>query len=108
MAVSGIIAEFNPLHNGHARLLQFAKKENNTVVCVISGNFTQRGDTAIIPKSKRAEAALINGADLVADVRLLKLGRVLAVGDALIRSEGADAPVARASLTYSIPPLGRG
>ena len=44
------------------------------------------------------------GADLIADCRLLKLGRVLAVGDVLIRSEGVDAPVARASLTYSIPP----
>ncbi len=44
------------------------------------------------------------GADLIADVRLLKLGRVLAVGDVLVRSDGAEAPVARASLTYSIPP----
>lgn len=44
------------------------------------------------------------GADLLAEGRLLKLGRVLAVGDVLIRSEGAAAPVARASVTYSIPP----
>ncbi|WP_324754590.1 PaaI family thioesterase [Roseovarius sp. Pro17] len=44
------------------------------------------------------------GADLIADVRLLKLGRVLAVGDALVRSVGAEEPAARASLTYSIPP----
>lgn len=44
------------------------------------------------------------GADLLAQGRLLKLGRVLAVGDVLIRSEGAEAPVARASVTYSIPP----
>ena len=43
------------------------------------------------------------GADLRADVRLLKLGKVLAVGDVLIRSDGMDAPVARASMTYSIP-----
>lgn len=43
-------------------------------------------------------------ADLLCDARLLKLGRVLAVGDCLIRSDGAEAPVARASLTYSIPP----
>ena len=41
--------------------------------------------------------------DLVAEARLLKLGRVLAVGDVLIRSDRMDAPVARASLTYSIP-----
>ncbi|QFU08510.1 Thioesterase superfamily protein [Rhodobacteraceae bacterium THAF1] len=44
--------------------------------------------------------------DLIADTRLLKLGRVLAVGDVLIRSEGDEKPVARASLTYSIPPNG--
>ena len=42
--------------------------------------------------------------DLLCEARLLKLGRVLAVGDALIRSDGTTAPVARASLTYSIPP----
>lgn len=44
------------------------------------------------------------GRDLLVDCRLLKLGRVLAVGDCLIRSEGMDQPVARCSLTYSIPP----
>ena len=45
-------------------------------------------------------------ADLIADVRLHKLGRALAVGDVLMTSEGDDAVVARASLTYSIPPKG--
>lgn len=44
------------------------------------------------------------GRDLLAEARLLKLGRVLAVGDVLIFSEGEDQPVARAGLTYSIPP----
>lgn len=44
------------------------------------------------------------GADLLAHATLHKLGRVLAVGDVLIYSEGDDRPVARASLTYSIPP----
>ena len=44
------------------------------------------------------------GVDLLCRARLLKLGRVLAVGDALVFSEGSDSPVARASLTYSIPP----
>jgi len=42
--------------------------------------------------------------DMICKARLLKLGRVLAVGDAMIFSDGQDAPVARASLTYSIPP----
>ena len=46
----------------------------------------------------------IAGVDLVSTCRLLKLGRVLAVGDVLLYSEGEDAPVARASMTYSIPP----
>lgn len=45
------------------------------------------------------------GIDLIGTARLLKLGRVLAVGDVLIYSEGTAKPVARASLTYSIPPV---
>ncbi|MCM2562111.1 PaaI family thioesterase [Lutimaribacter sp. EGI FJ00015] len=44
------------------------------------------------------------GKDIVAKCRLLKLGRVLAVGDVLMVSDGMDQPVARASMTYSIPP----
>ena len=44
------------------------------------------------------------GVDMICECRLLKLGRVLAVGDCLIYSEGMEAPVARASMTYSIPP----
>lgn len=46
--------------------------------------------------------------DLLCEARILKLGRLLAVGDALIRSDGAQEAVARASLTYAIPPGGRG
>lgn len=45
-----------------------------------------------------------SGRDLLAEARLLKFGRVLVVGDVLIFSEGEEAPVARANLTYSIPP----
>jgi uncharacterized protein (TIGR00369 family) len=44
------------------------------------------------------------GVDMIAKGKLLKLGRVLAVGDVLLFSEGSDKPVARASMTYSIPP----
>ena len=44
------------------------------------------------------------GRDLIAEARLLKLGCVLVVGEVLIRSEGQEAPVARANMTYSIPP----
>ena len=67
MATVGIIAEFNPLHTGHEYLLARAKELGN-VVCVISSNFVQRGDTAIAPKEIRAKAALLKGADLVAEL----------------------------------------
>ncbi|GAB5436943.1 PaaI family thioesterase [Falsiruegeria mediterranea] len=46
------------------------------------------------------------GVDMLAEVRLLKLGKLLAVGDVLMRSEGSDKIVARATMTYSIPPAG--
>lgn len=48
------------------------------------------------------------GVDLIARARVLKLGRVLVVGDVLIFSEGRDAPVARSGLTYSLPPAAAG
>ena len=44
------------------------KAENDTVICVMSGNFMQRGDAAILPKSERTAAALKNGADLVIEL----------------------------------------
>ncbi len=67
MSTVGIIAEFNPLHNGHKYLINEAKKYGK-VVCAISGNFVQRGDTAIYDKHLRAKAALMCGADLVAEL----------------------------------------
>ncbi len=71
MSVAGIIAEFNPLHNGHAYLLSEAKKmASDGIVVVQSGNFTQRGEPAILEKHRRAEAALLCGADLVLELPL--------------------------------------
>lgn len=63
----GVIAEFNPLHSGHRYLLNEAAK-HGTVVCALSGNFVQRGDTALLEKRIRAKAALQNGADLVLEL----------------------------------------
>lgn len=61
----GIVAEFNPLHNGHAHLLSIARQMGaECVVCSLSGNFVQRGDTALISKHARAETALKCGVDL--------------------------------------------
>lgn len=67
LAAIGIIAEFNPLHSGHARLIAEAARLGD-VVCVMSGNFVQRGDAAIAEKHIRAKAALLAGADLVIDL----------------------------------------
>ena len=64
MSVIGIIAEFNPFHNGHKFLIDSVKAEGDSVICVIGDDFTQRGDTAFITKYARAEAALDCGADL--------------------------------------------
>lgn len=64
----GIIAEFNPFHNGHKHLIDSVKKADNRIVCVMSGNFVQRGETAISPKAERARAALMCGADLVIEL----------------------------------------
>jgi len=68
LPLAGIIAEFNPLHNGHQYLIDTAKREGFDVATVISGNFVQRGDTAIIPKFKRTESALSAGADIVLEL----------------------------------------
>lgn len=71
MGVVGIIAEFNPLHNGHKKLIDFAKQNGNTVICTVSGNFVQRGDVSVFSKQKRAETALLAGVDIVAEMPVL-------------------------------------
>ncbi len=68
--VTGVVAEFNPFHKGHEYLLKKAG-EKGPVVCVLSGNFVQRGETAIAEKRIRAKAALISGADLVLELPVL-------------------------------------
>lgn len=70
MSTVGIIAEFNPLHKGHEYLINEAKKLGE-VVCVISGNFVQRGETAIAEKRIRAKAVLKAGADLCLELPVL-------------------------------------
>lgn len=71
MSTVGIIAEFNPLHTGHKRLIDHARTLGDTVACVISGNFVQRGDVAIISKQQRAKFALLCGVDIVAELPVL-------------------------------------
>lgn len=71
--VLGIIAEYNPFHNGHLYHLEQAKKLTGSsyTVAIMSGNFTQRGSTAIIDKWSRAEIALNCGIDLVLELPTL-------------------------------------
>lgn len=70
MGVLGIVAEYNPFHNGHKYHLEQSKAlcGADYVVCVMSGNFIQRGEPAIVDKWARAEMALLSGADLVIEL----------------------------------------
>ena len=66
----GIIAEYNPFHNGHLYQIQKAKELTgaDTVIAVMSGNFTQRGDTSLINKFEKAKIALQNEVDMVIEL----------------------------------------
>ncbi len=64
-----IVSEFNPLHKGHEYILEQARHMGaDRVICIMSGNATQRGELAITDKYLRAEAAIKCGADLVAEL----------------------------------------
>ena len=74
MRIAGIIAEYDPFHKGHAAHIAATRAENGGkathVVVVMSGNFTQRGEPALISKFHRTQMALANGADLVLELPL--------------------------------------
>lgn len=84
--VLGIIAEYNPFHNGH--LYHIAKSRQETgaeyVIAVISGNFVQRGNTSIVNKWIKAKMALLNGVDLV-----IELPTIYSISSAENFAEGA-------------------
>lgn len=63
----GIICEYNPFHAGHGYLLSQVR-EAKTVICLMSGYFTQRGEAAVLPPAERAAMALAAGADLVLEL----------------------------------------
>jgi len=79
MSVIGIIAEYNPFHKGHAYQVAQARRlsEASTVIAVMSGHITQRGEITIFDKWSRAQAAVLSGVDLV-----LELPAVFAVRSA--------------------------
>ena len=71
MAAAGIITEYNPLHMGHVHLMAEARRllgPETGILCVMSGNYVQRGDFAAAGKHARAAAAVRSGADLVLEL----------------------------------------
>ena len=71
--VLGIVAEYNPFHNGHLYHLEQSKKitSSNYTVAVMGGNFTQRGSTSLIDKWSKAQTAIQCGIDLVIELPVL-------------------------------------
>lgn len=106
MKVVGIIAEFNPFHNGHMYLLNKTKKmfPDAIYVLIMSGNFTQRGEPSILDKKSKTEIALKAGFDLVVELPFpfataasdvfadgaIKLAHALGVTDLVFGSESDD------------------
>lgn len=69
MSVFAIVSEYNPFHNGHKYQIQQAKALGAShIIAIMSGNFVQRGDVAIMDKHTRANCALMNGIDLVIEL----------------------------------------
>lgn len=90
-----IICEFNPLHNGHRRLLSRAREAGaENVICVMSGNAVQRGELACLDKYSRARHAVLAGADAVVELPAeytLSAARQFALGGVKIANLVKDA-----------------
>ena len=96
MKIIGIISEYNPLHLGHAKQFDVIRRkigDDSGIVCLMSGNFTQRGYPAIFEKTRRAEAAVRCGADLVLELPVttaLRSAEGFAAGGVSILSDFCD------------------
>ncbi len=69
--IIGIVCEYNPFHNGHLYQINKIREEfgeDTTIIAVMSGNYTQRGETAIADKTLRAKCAVLSGVDLVLEL----------------------------------------
>ena len=74
MKITGIICEYNPLHLGHKKQIDHIRAAvgaDSGIVCLMSGNFVQRGQPAILDKMHRAKAAILCGADLVLELPVI-------------------------------------
>ena len=95
MNISAIIAEYNPFHNGHMYLAETARRQGaDCIISVMSGNWVQRGDAAVISKFARARQALECGVDLVAELPTywaMSTAQKFAAGAAeIVENLGAD------------------
>jgi len=70
MKICAIICEYNPLHNGHKMQIQKSREITGAdyILCIMSGNFTQRGEASILDKYQRASLAISAGADAVIEL----------------------------------------
>ena len=96
MKITGVICEYNPFHSGHEYQLAKAREVTNAdaIVCVMGGNFVQRGEPAVINKHARARMAAVCGADLVVELpvpwAIASAERFASGGVALLDAMGAD------------------
>ena len=86
MKICACIAEYNPLHLGHLKHIEYIKNvlDAEKLIVIMSGNFTQRGEPAVLDKFTRAKQAVIAGADMV-----IELPTVFATGNAEVFAKGA-------------------
>ena len=97
MRICGVICEYNPFHRGHEkqlRQIRAALGEDTAVVCLMSGNFVQRGEPAVFDKRVRAQAAVLAGANLVLELPITK---------ALSSAEESCDVVLSRNLTWTLP-----
>ncbi len=99
MKATGIITEYNPFHYGHLYHLKKAREisEANTIVCVMNGNFMQRGTPALTDKWSRTRMALLNGVDLIVELPL-----IYGIRSAEFFAEGAVKTLAATGIINSI------
>ena len=86
MKICAVICEYNPFHKGHQYQLSEAKRRSgaDAVLCIMSGNFVQRGEAAIMDKFTRAKHAVLGGADIV-----IELPTIFATSNAELFAKGA-------------------
>lgn len=96
MRICGIISEYNPFHNGHEAHISLTREKTKAdiIICVMSGNFVQRGEPAIFDKWTRTVCALKSGADAVIELPILYASQsaegFAKGGVALLDAAGAD------------------